>query len=136
MLSCSGAVTSPTVLPPSNRAPGSSRAEIQISHKLSADEDDCTLFFEKDKKTDNSCVHLQDSEAEAEAAASAIAVAAISTDEVIVNGLGSVSIPDTKSFAGADVDGIATGLSFCSPSLFTCKVFARHCVEDLSVFQV
>lgn len=105
-----GAVTSPTILPPSNRAPGSSRSEMQIPPKLSADADDCTLFFEKDKQADNSCVRLRDSEAEAEAAASAVAVAAISTDEVVVNGLGAVSISDSNNFGGADIDGIPAGM--------------------------
>ncbi|PPD90115.1 hypothetical protein GOBAR_DD12953 [Gossypium barbadense] len=51
-----GAVTSPTVIPPSSRAvshgigpPGPSRSEIQIPRNLSAAENDCTLFFEKEK---------------------------------------------------------------------------------------
>ncbi|KAL3526774.1 hypothetical protein ACH5RR_011430 [Cinchona calisaya] len=108
-----GAVTSPPILPPSSRAPGSSRPDIQISHKLSVAEDDCTLFFKKDKQTADSCVQLQDSEAEAEAAASAVAVAAISTDEVVV---GSVGISDSKSFRGADIDGMACDQQLASQS--------------------
>lgn len=104
---CFGAVTSPPVLPPSSRAPGSSRQDIQISQSLSVAENDCALFFKKDKQTDDSCVHLQDSEAEAEAAASAVAVAAISNDEVVGNGIGSVAISDSKSFGGAGIDGMA-----------------------------
>lgn len=102
-----GAVTSPPILPPSSRAPGSCRQDIQISHNLSVAENDCTLFFKKDKQTDDSCVHLQDSEAEAEAAASAVAVAAISNDEVVGSGIGSVAISDSKSFGSADIDGMA-----------------------------
>ncbi|XP_057959881.1 uncharacterized protein LOC131152172 isoform X3 [Malania oleifera] len=92
-------VTSPTILPPSSRA---------VSHgigppSLSAAENDCTLL-------DESCVHLEDCEAEAEAAASAVAVAAISSDEIVGNGLGtcSVSVSDSKSFGGADIDVITT----------------------------
>uniref|UniRef100_A0A2N9H8U9 BAT2 N-terminal domain-containing protein n=1 Tax=Fagus sylvatica TaxID=28930 RepID=A0A2N9H8U9_FAGSY len=112
-----GAVTSPTILPPSSRAvtlgigpPGSCRSDIQIPHNLPGAENDCGLFFEKEKHTPESCAHLEDSEAEAEAAASAVAVAAISNDEIVGNGLGacSVSVSDTKSF-GADIDGITAG---------------------------
>ncbi|XP_015168896.1 uncharacterized protein [Solanum tuberosum] len=92
-----GAVTSPTVLHTSSRvvshgigAPGSNRSEVQISRNISPDESDCTLFFEKDKRANDPCLNVQDSEAEAEAAASAVAVAAISSDEIVGNGLGSV----------------------------------------------
>lgn len=113
-----GAVTSPTVLPPSSRivshaigAPGSFRSDIKISQCLSKAENDCTLFFEKDKHANESCALLEDCEAEAEAAASAVAVAAISTDVIVGNRLGSVSVSDTKSFGGADVDGIAGGVA-------------------------
>ena len=120
----SGAVTSPTILPPSSRAvslgigpPGPCRSDIQIPHNLPGAENDCSLFFEKEKHTPDSCAHLEDSEAEAEAAASAVAVAAISNDEIVGNGLGtcSASVPDTKSF-GPDIDGIAAGIFFF-PSL-------------------
>ncbi|OMO56697.1 hypothetical protein CCACVL1_26358 [Corchorus capsularis] len=113
-----GAVTSPTVLPPGSRAvshgigpPGPSRSEIQISRNLSAAENDCTLFFEKEKHSNDSCVHLEDCEAEAEAAASAVAVAAITNDEIVSNGMGTctVSASDTKSFRGADIDVITKG---------------------------
>ena len=79
----SGAVTSPTILPPSSRAvslgigpPGPCRSDIQIPHNLPGAENDCSLFFEKEKHTPESCAHLEDCEAEAEAAASAVAVAA------------------------------------------------------------
>ncbi|XP_016497546.2 uncharacterized protein LOC107816357 [Nicotiana tabacum] len=101
-----GAVTSPTVLHTSNRvvshgigAPGSNRAEVQISRNISPDESDCTLFFEKDKRANDPCVNVQDCEAEAEAAASAVAVAAISSDEIVGNGLGS-AISEAKTFEG------------------------------------
>ncbi|KAL6993746.1 hypothetical protein U1Q18_011863 [Sarracenia purpurea var. burkii] len=114
-----GAVTSPTVLPPGSctvsrgiGAPGSSRSDIEISHNLSANESECTLFFEKDNKHQNeSCVHLEDCEAQAEAAASAVAVAAISSDEIVGNGLGtcSISVSDSKGFS-ADIDGINEGV--------------------------
>ena len=121
---CSGAVTSPTVLPPGSQAishgigaPGSSRSDIQISHSFSAAENDCTIFFEKDKHQSETCDHLEDCEAEAEAAAaaSAVAVAAISSDEIIGNRLSTcvVSVSDTKSFGSADIDGITAGVMFC-----------------------
>lgn len=119
-----GAVTSPTVLPPSTRAvshgigpPGPCRSDIQISHNLSTPENDCTIFFDKEKNTSESCVNLEDCEAEAEAAASAIAVAAISSDEVVGNGLGtgSVSASETKNFGGADTDGIRAGKNLLLP---------------------
>ncbi|KAL5754914.1 hypothetical protein ACOSP7_023134 [Xanthoceras sorbifolium] len=115
-----GAVTSPTVLPPSTRAvshgigpPGPCRPDIQIPHNISAAENDCTLFFDKEKHSNESCVNLEDCEAEAEAAASAIAVAAISSDEVVGSGLGTctVSVSETKSFGGADIDGITAGVA-------------------------
>ncbi|PSS36082.1 Chitinase-like protein [Actinidia chinensis var. chinensis] len=108
-----GAVTSPTVLPPGSctvshgmGAPGSSRSDIQLSHNLSGVESDCTLFFGKDKHQNESCVHLEDC-----AAASAVAVAAIGSDEIVGNVLGtcSVSVSDSKSFTGTDVDGISGG---------------------------
>lgn len=117
-MSYSGAVTSPTILPPSSHAishgigaPGSCRSDIQISHDLSSAENDCGLFFKKEKHTDESCIHLEDCEAEAEAAASAIAVAAISNDEIVGNGLGacSVSVTDSKGFGVPDLDGTAGG---------------------------
>lgn len=112
-----GAVTSPTILPPSNRAvslgigpPGPCRSDIQLSHNLPGAENDCSLFFEKEKCASDPCDRLEDCEAEAEAAASAVAVAAISSDEIVGNGLGnrSVSLTDTKGF-GAEIDGITAG---------------------------
>ncbi|KAG8642621.1 uncharacterized protein LOC110627283 isoform X2 [Manihot esculenta] len=112
-----GAVTSPTILPPSSRVvshvmgpPGPCRSDIQISLNLSAPENDCSLFFEKEKCADD-CARLVD--CEAEAAASAIAVAAINSDEIVGNRLGAglVSASDSKGFGGADIDGITAGLS-------------------------
>lgn len=123
----SGAVTSPTILPPSNRAvslgigpPGPCRSDIQLSHNLPRAENDCSLFFEKEKCASDPCDRLEDCEAEAEAAASAVAVAAISSDEIVGNGLGnrSVSLTDTKGF-GAEIDGITAGcFCFLLSSLF------------------
>ncbi|XP_022751278.1 uncharacterized protein LOC111299986 isoform X2 [Durio zibethinus] len=104
-----GAVTSPTVLPPISRAishgigpPGPSRSDIQIPHNLSAAENDCTLFFGKEKHSSESCVLLEDCEAEAEAAASAVAVAAITSDEIVGNGTNTCtdSASDNKGFGG------------------------------------
>ncbi|KAK4416202.1 hypothetical protein Salat_2445700 [Sesamum alatum] len=109
-----GAVTSPTLLPPSSRvvsnaigAPGSNRPDVQMSRSFPVPEKDNSLFFEKGKHLSDSCVPLQDCEAEAEAAASAVAVAAISSDEMAGNGL---AVTDTKSFVGADIDSITTGV--------------------------
>ncbi|XP_065874928.1 uncharacterized protein [Euphorbia lathyris] len=115
-----GAVTSPTILPPTSRAlchgigpPGPCRADIQISHNLASAENDCSLFFEKEKRSNETCAHLVDCEAEAEAAASAIAVAAISSDEIVDNriGAGPISASDSKNFSGADIDSITAGVS-------------------------
>ncbi|KAL5992799.1 hypothetical protein ACLOJK_013718 [Asimina triloba] len=113
-----GAVTSPTILPPSSRvvssgigAPGSCRLDVATDHNLSTSEGDCALFFDKEKHPDGSCIHLEDPEAEAEAAASAVAVAAISNDELVGNGIGTCSgtVSDTKSFGGPDVSGLPPG---------------------------
>ncbi|XP_020238177.1 uncharacterized protein LOC109817356 isoform X2 [Cajanus cajan] len=111
-----GAVTSPTVLPSSSRVshgigpPRSSRSDMQISHNLTGSENDCSLFFDKEKHSNESHGHLEDcdAEAEAEAAASAVAVAAISSDEIVGNGLGTCSVPasDGKSFVAADIDRV------------------------------
>ncbi|XP_044510583.1 uncharacterized protein LOC123229065 isoform X2 [Mangifera indica] len=111
-----GAVTSPTVLRPSTRTishgigpPGPCRSEIQISHNISAANNDCSLFFDKEKCSNETCVNLEDSEAEA--AASAIAVAAISSDEIVGNELGtcSASVSKTTNFGGTEIDGIIAG---------------------------
>ncbi|CAA2995762.1 Hypothetical predicted protein [Olea europaea subsp. europaea] len=130
-----GAVTSPTVLPPSGRvvshgigAPGSNRPDIQMSRNLSAAEKDNSLFYEKEKHPSDSCVTLQDSEAEAEAAASAIAVAAISSDEIVAHGLGSVGFSDAKNFRGSDIGGIIAAVSEDQQ-----LVNHSRCEESLSV---
>ncbi|CAI9763293.1 unnamed protein product [Fraxinus pennsylvanica] len=130
-----GAVTSPTVLPPSSRvvshgigAPGSNRPDIQMSRNLSADEKDSSLFFEKEKHPSDSCVTLQDSEAEAEAAASAIAVAAISSDEIVTHGIGSVGLSDAKNLRGSDIGGIIAAVSEDQQ-----LVNHSRCEESLSV---
>lgn len=122
-----GAVTSPTILPHSSRAvshgigpPGPCRSEVQLSHSLGGAETDCDILFEKEKHTTKTGVHLEDSEAEAEAAASAVAVAAISSDDIVGNGLGTcpVSVSDTKSF-----DGITTGRDFSAFKPWSFPVF-------------
>lgn len=109
-----GAVTSPTILPPSCHVassvmgPQSScMSDVPVEHNLSALENDCSLFFEKEKHLNESSVDLGDSEAEAEAAASAVAVAAISSDETVSNGC-SVSASETKNFGGAENEGLAS----------------------------
>lgn len=116
-----GAVTSPTVLLSSSRVlshgigpPRSSRSDMQISHNLSGSDNDCSLFFDKEKHGNGSHGHLEDcdAEAEAEAAASAVAVAAISSDEIVGNGLGTCSVPasDGKSFVATDIDRVVAGV--------------------------
>ncbi|XP_068635967.1 uncharacterized protein [Aristolochia californica] len=114
-----GAVTSPTILPPSTCSiangigpPGPCRSEVPIDHELSASEAGCSIFYDKEKHSSESCAQLEDpeaeAEAEAEAAASAVAVAAISNDEVVGTGL-SVSVADSKSFGSLDVGGLSSG---------------------------
>ncbi|CAI0553585.1 unnamed protein product [Linum tenue] len=107
-----GAVTSPTVLPPSSRGilpPVPSLSDIQLSHNLSAGENNCSLFFEKEKHSSSeTCARLDECEAEAEAAASAVAVAAISNDETVGSGLGPGpgSATDSKGYGGVDLTGV------------------------------
>lgn len=113
-----GAVTSPTVLPPSSLPvsssigpSGSCRTDVSIDCNMSASGAECTIIFDREKHPDPSCVQLEDPEAEAEAAASAVAVAAISSDEPVGNELGgsSVSVSDAKSFGGTDISGLPSG---------------------------
>lgn len=126
----SGAVTSPTVLPSSSRVvshgigrPRSSRSDMQMSHNLTGSDNDCSLFFDKEKHGNETHGHLEDcdAEAEAEAAASAVAVAAISSDEIVGNGLGACSVPasDGKSFVAADIDRVVAGESSLSVLLIS-----------------
>ncbi|CAA7395747.1 unnamed protein product [Spirodela intermedia] len=89
-----GAVTSPTILPPVSRA---------VS-RMSAPDKESAMFFEKEKRCDEPSIHLDDpeAEAEAEAAASAVAVAAISSDEVVGNGLGAhAAVSHAQNFEGS-----------------------------------
>ncbi|KAF9678487.1 hypothetical protein SADUNF_Sadunf07G0040000 [Salix dunnii] len=113
-----GAVTSPSILPSNNLAvthgigpPGPCRLDIHISHNLSAVENDRSLFFEKEKHSNESFSHLED--CEAEAAASAVAAAAISSDEIGRNVLSAspVSASDSKNFGSADLDSISASAS-------------------------
>ncbi|KAG5245680.1 protein WYRD [Salix suchowensis] len=96
---------------PRDWPPSLCQSDIHISHNLSASESDCSLFFEKEKPSNETCAHLED--CEAEAAASAVAVAAISSDEIGGNvlGAGHVSVSDSKNFGGADLDSISAGAS-------------------------
>lgn len=108
-----GAVTSPTILPPSTRVSHSIRPlaslplDVQISQSMPASQSSAAIF-EKEKHLKDSCPPLED--CEAEAAASAVAVAAIGNDEV-GNGMGnsSTSISASKGFGGADISRITTG---------------------------
>ncbi|XP_075519903.1 LOW QUALITY PROTEIN: uncharacterized protein LOC142553496 [Primulina tabacum] len=114
-----GAVTSPSVLPPSSRAvslgigaPGSNRHDVQISRNFSVAENGGSLFFEKENHSTDGCVPLQDCKAEAEAA-TATSAAAICVDDFVSNGLGpltAANVPDTKTFTRADIDVITTGV--------------------------
>ncbi|KAG1330717.1 hypothetical protein COCNU_02G006850 [Cocos nucifera] len=115
-----GAVTSPTILPPVSRTisnglgpPGSCRLDVKIDHNLPAANNDCNMYFDKEKHPNEPCPNLEDpeAEAEAEAAASAVAVAAITSDEMVGSGISacSASAPDTKSFSSADITRLATG---------------------------
>ncbi|KAK4746166.1 hypothetical protein SAY87_012478 [Trapa incisa] len=112
-----GAVTSPTVLPPSTHldshgieSAGSCQLDIQMANTITAGESNCSIFLKE--MSDESRAHFEDREAEAEAAASAVAVAAISNDEILANGLGtcSLSVSDAKSYVAADECGIAAGV--------------------------
>ncbi|XP_008805265.2 uncharacterized protein LOC103718296 isoform X2 [Phoenix dactylifera] len=111
-----GAVTSPSILPPFSRTisnglgpPGSCRLDVKIDRNLLAANNDCNMFFDKEKHPDEPCPNLEDPEAEAEAAASAVAVAAITNDEVVGSDMHPTSASDAKSFSSADVTGLAAG---------------------------
>lgn len=123
---------------------GLCHSDIQIPHKLSGAENDCHIFFEKEKHHSESCTHIEDSEAEAEAAASAVAVAAISSDEIVTNGLGtcSVSVTDTNNFGSGDINVITAGSGSCDAiamirltSYFVC-IFGYTSLMLTSVLQV
>ncbi|XP_071710707.1 uncharacterized protein [Rutidosis leptorrhynchoides] len=97
-----GAVTSPTVLPPSSHvvshvigSQGSFHPDI--THNSNT-ENECNVFFEKDEQI------TEHREAEVE-----VAVAAIDTDEIVGNGMGPASSPGPNK-VGGDVGGIQGGL--------------------------
>ncbi|KAI4381661.1 hypothetical protein MLD38_007717 [Melastoma candidum] len=89
-----GAVTSPTVLPLNRHSAsqGIGRPEKSLS---------------------DPCPELEDCEAEAEAAASAVAVAAISSDEIIGNGLrgGTIAVSDTKTIRADEISRTSTDVA-------------------------
>ncbi|XP_012840180.1 PREDICTED: uncharacterized protein LOC105960540 isoform X1 [Erythranthe guttata] len=129
-----GAVTSPTLLPPTSRvvshgigAPGSNRTDVQMSRNFPVSEKDNSLFFGKEKHMSDSRGPLQDCEAEAEAAASAVAVAAISSDEIVGNQLSSVN--DTKGYVG---DKHLTSQSSQAEELLSVSLPADLCLETPS----
>uniref|UniRef100_A0A7N0T9R3 Uncharacterized protein n=1 Tax=Kalanchoe fedtschenkoi TaxID=63787 RepID=A0A7N0T9R3_KALFE len=102
-----GAVTSPTIIPPSSRAVsqgigslGSGRSD-QVSHELDASKNVGPLFNENEKLPKEPSSHMELSESDAEAAASAVAVAAITADDV----LGTVA---SHSFSGSEGFGRGT----------------------------
>ncbi|GAB2259855.1 hypothetical protein Droror1_Dr00010710 [Drosera rotundifolia] len=110
-----GAVTSPTILPPTSRsvshgisAPGPYQSDHRVSRKIADSKNEYALQFEKDKQPNDPSVHLEDCEAEAAAAASAVAAAAISSDEVPMTGLDACPVPiaDTKCFIHSEIAAI------------------------------
>lgn len=136
-----GAVTSPAVLPPSNRVvahdivpPGSEKIQFgavtsptvppssrSVPHGIGPPSEKIqfgalsspTVLPPSSSSTVSHEKHMEDCEAEAEAAASAIAVAAISNDEGVRNGLG----VDAKGFGSADMDGLAaSGVAHDQPT--------------------
>ncbi|KAJ6806245.1 uncharacterized protein M6B38_175225 [Iris pallida] len=131
-----GAVTSPTILPPISRAvsngigpPDSSRSDVSKEHSLTAINKDCTMLFDKERHTDESCTQLEDPEAEA--AASAVAVAAImNNDEIVGNRLGACSVSDSKSFTAADNTELPSGVGMTASKEVTSQSMAE---ESLSV---
>ncbi|KAJ6846961.1 uncharacterized protein M6B38_284140 [Iris pallida] len=133
-----GAVTSPTILPPISRAisngiapPGSSRSDVSKDHSITAINNDCTMFFDKQRNPNESCTQLEDPEAEAEAAASAVAVAAITNnDDIVGNRLGACSVPDSKSFTSADNTELTSGGGMTASKEVTSQTVAE---ESLSV---
>ncbi|KAL8247039.1 hypothetical protein R6Q59_008255 [Mikania micrantha] len=99
-----GAVTSPTMLPPTSRvvshavgAHGSFLSDMtRRTQNISKAENDCNIFFKKEKHSADDCV------AKVETAASGVAVAAIDPDEIVGNGLSRVSVSaPPNSFGGA-----------------------------------
>ncbi|WOG97532.1 hypothetical protein DCAR_0416873 [Daucus carota subsp. sativus] len=109
-----GAVTSPTVLPPSIScvtslgigAPGSFLSNIKMSQNISREQSSSPLLLERDNSHHESCGKLENSEDKAEASASAAAVTAISKDKTAVNGLSCVSNADAKNIGNDQQSGI------------------------------
>lgn len=81
---------------------------------------------------------MEDCEAEAEAAASAIAVAAISSDEVVGSGLGScpVSVSETTSFGGAEIDGMTRGNKIFMASIVRSLVLLSNTIHFFILFKI
>lgn len=102
-----GAVTSPTVLPPSTScvtslgigAPGSFLSNMKMSQNISREQSSSPLLLGKPEKCED------------KGEASVSAVAAIGSDKIAVNGSISVPYPDAKSTGSADVRGIVEGVS-------------------------
>ncbi|CAM8992814.1 unnamed protein product [Rhodiola kirilowii] len=105
-----GAVTSPTILPPSSRAVsqgigslGSARLE-QVSHELSASGNTCSFFNGSEKRPEEP-TRLEVSKSEA-AAPSAVAVVTTATNDVLGTVAGhSSSVSESKKFGQAARDG-------------------------------
>ncbi|KAI7743839.1 hypothetical protein M8C21_026975 [Ambrosia artemisiifolia] len=114
-----GAVTSPTILPPSSRivphgigAPGAFRSDItQATENISKAENECNTYLKNEVHSAEVC------EVEVEAT-----VAAIDTDEIVGNRLGHDPVSGTQSFGGA-VEGIQAGYRYvCVLILFTIDI--------------
>lgn len=117
-----GAVTSPSILPPSTRfvshnikPHASLPLGVCMSQSMPTSQNKSEIVFGKEKHTTESCPSLEDCEAEAEAAASAVAVAAIANDEAVGNiaGICTTALSDPKGFGGADLNRIMKGIKTC-----------------------
>lgn len=108
-----GAVTSPTVLPPSTSCvtslgigvPGSFLSNMNMSQSISREQSSSPLLLEKDKS------HHKLEKCENKGEASVSAVAAIGSDKIALNGVSSGPNPDAKTTGSGDVRGIVEGVS-------------------------
>lgn len=104
----SGAITSPSVLPPCNQAVsqgvGTNRSD-QVSHELSASESVHSLFNVLEKQPKESSTHADVSESEVKLAASAVAAA---TNDLLGSRTGRLDVSDPDGFKQATDDGRAT----------------------------
>ncbi|KAL8125124.1 uncharacterized protein LOC141720054 isoform X2 [Apium graveolens] len=133
-----GAVTSPTILPPSTScvpslgigSPGSFLSNIKMSQNISRVMSDSHVLLEEDKCVRESCGQSENFEDEAKA------VASISSDKIAVNGLCSISISDATNFEATGVHEKIEGVSDDQQSRIRSRVEESLSVSlpaDLSV---